>query len=129
MLFSPTKMFMIRLRNAWPGMITLQATFKRPVMCCIYLHITFILVSTYQCVPGIVLVCQVADELQQEAQGKIVELHEITWVKDQCRLDIRKYSLSKRKLNEWNKLSIDCATSVNTFKNKVDTYPRRAGYT
>ena len=33
-------------------------------------------------------------------------------------------------LNEWNKLSTDCVTasSVNMFKNKVDTYPRRAGY-
>ena len=31
---------------------------------------------------------------------------------------------------EWNKLSTDCVTasSVNMFKNKVDTYLRRAGY-
>ena len=34
------------------------------------------------------------------------------------------------KTNEWNKLSTDCVTasSVNIFKNKVDTYLRRAGY-
>ena len=31
---------------------------------------------------------------------------------------------------DWNKLSTDCVTarSVNMFKNKVDTYLRRAGY-
>ena len=52
-------------------------------------------------------------------------------VKDQCRLDIRKYSFSQRTVNEWNKLSTDCVTasSVNMFKNKVDTYLRRADYT
>ena len=49
--------------------------------------------------------------------------HEVTLVKDQCRLDIRKYSFSERTTNEWNKLSIDCVTasSVNMFKNKVNT--------
>ena len=68
-------------------------------------------------------------------------LHEISWcikcwvfsyktLKDQCRLDIRKHSFSQRTINEWNKLSTDCVTasSVNMFKNKVDTYLRRAGY-
>ena len=37
---------------------------------------------------------------------------------------------SQRTINEWNKLSTDCVTasSVNMFKNKVDTYLRRAGY-
>ena len=56
--------------------------------------------------------------------------HEIKLVKDQCILDIRKYSFSQRTINEWNKLSTDCviASSVNMFKNKVDTYRRRAGY-
>ena len=56
--------------------------------------------------------------------------HEVKLVKDQCRLDIRKHSLSQRTINEWNKLSTDCVTvsSVNMFKNKVDTYLRRAGY-
>ena len=34
--------------------------------------------------------------------------HEVTLVKDQCRLDIRKYSFSQRTINEWNKLSTDC---------------------
>ena len=57
--------------------------------------------------------------------------HEVKLVKDQCRLDIRKHSFAQRTINEWNKLSTDCVTasSVNMFKNKVDTYLRRAGYT
>ena len=56
--------------------------------------------------------------------------HQVNLVKDQCRLDIRKYSFSQRTVNEWNKLSTDCVTasSVNMFKNKVDTYLRRSGY-
>ena len=41
-------------------------------------------------------------------------------VKDQLRLDIRKYSFSQRTINEWNRLSTVCvnASSMNTFKNK-----------
>ena len=35
---------------------------------------------------------------------KIVELEdEVKLVKDQCRLDIRKYSFSQRKIIEWQK--------------------------
>ena len=54
--------------------------------------------------------------------------NKVKLVKNQCRLDIRKHS--QRTINEWNKLSADCVTasSVNMFKNKVDTYLRRAGY-
>ena len=37
--------------------------------------------------------------------------HEVELVKDQCRLDIRKYSFSHRTVNEWNKLSTDCITA------------------
>ena len=57
--------------------------------------------------------------------------HEVTLVKDQCRLDIKKYSFSQRKMNEWNKLSTECVTasSVSVFKNKVNSYLRRVGYT
>ena len=42
-----------------------------------------------------------------------------------------KYSFSQRITIEWNKLSTDCitASSVNMFKNKVDTYLRRVHYT
>ena len=56
--------------------------------------------------------------------------HEVKLVKDQCRLDMRKHSFSQKTINEWNKLSTDCVTasSMNMFKNKVDTYLRRAGY-
>ena len=57
--------------------------------------------------------------------------HEVKLVKDQCRLNIRKYSFSQRTVNEWNKLYADCitASSVDMFKNKLDTYLRRVGYT
>ena len=56
--------------------------------------------------------------------------HVVTLVKDQCRFDIRKYSFSERTINEWNKLSTNNvnASSVNMFKNKVDTYLRREGW-
>ena len=42
----------------------------------------------------------------------------IGYVKEQCRLDMRKYSFSHRVINEWNKLPNDCvnASSVNMFK-------------
>ena len=57
--------------------------------------------------------------------------HEVTLVKDQCRLNIRKHSFSQRTINEWNKLSTDCVTASNRnmFKNKVETYLRRADFT
>ena len=37
---------------------------------------------------------------------------------------------TRRLINEWNKLSTDCVTtsSMNMFKNNIDTYLRRAGY-
>ena len=52
-------------------------------------------------------------------------------VKKQSRLDVRKYSFSQRTINVWNKLSIDCvhASSGNMFKNKIDKYLAKAGYT
>ena len=64
------------------------------------------------------------------SHSRKIEL-EVTLVKDQCKLDIRKYSFSQRTINEWNELSTDCVTasSVNMFKKKVDTYLWRAGYT
>ena len=51
-------------------------------------------------------------------------------VKEQCRLDMRKYSFSQRVIHEWNKLPNDCfnASSVNMFKNRIDIYLIRAGY-
>ena len=64
-------------------------------------------------------------------KDSITRGHEVKLVKDQCRLDIRKYSFSQRTINEWNKLSTDCITtsSMNMFKKKVDIYLRRVGYT
>ena len=63
--------------------------------------------------------------------GKITRGHDFTLVKGQNMLDFRKYSFSKRKVNEWNKLSADCvySSSVNMFKNRIDNYLVRAGYT
>ena len=57
--------------------------------------------------------------------------HEETLVKDQCRWDIRKYAFSQRPMNEWHTFSTYYvnASSMNKFKNKVDIYLRRAGYT
>ena len=56
--------------------------------------------------------------------------HGVTLAKKQCRLDIRKFSFSQRRVNEWNRLSADCvgASSVNMFKNKMDINLRRARY-
>ena len=57
--------------------------------------------------------------------------HKAALVKEQCMLDMRKYSFSQRVINEWNKLPNDCvnASSVNMFKNRIDRYLIRAGYT
>ena len=57
--------------------------------------------------------------------------HGTTLAKKQCRLDIRKLYFSQRTVNEWNRLSADCvgASSVNMFKNIINIYTRRAGYT
>ena len=57
--------------------------------------------------------------------------HKAALVKEQCRLDMRKYSFSQRVINEWNKLPNNCvnASSVNMFKNRIDRYLIREGYT
>ena len=57
--------------------------------------------------------------------------HGVTLTMKQCRLDIITLSFYQRIVNEWNRLSADCvgASSVNIFKNKIDVYLRRAGYT
>ena len=64
-------------------------------------------------------------------EGKITRGHNYTLVKKQSRLDVRKYSFSQRTINVWNNLSTDCvqASSVNMFKNKIDKYLVKAGYT
>ena len=64
-------------------------------------------------------------------ESKITRGHNYTLVKKQSRLDVRKYSFSQRTINVWNNLSTDCvhASSVNMFKNKLDKYLVKAGYT
>ena len=64
-------------------------------------------------------------------EGSRTRGHKAALVKEQCRLDTRKYSFSQRVINEWNKLPNDCvnASSVNMFKNRIDRYFIRAGYT
>ena len=64
-------------------------------------------------------------------ESKISREHNFTLVKKQSRLDVRKYSFSERTINVWNKSSSECAhaNSVNMFKNKIDKYLVKAGYT
>ena len=64
-------------------------------------------------------------------QSKITIGHNFTQVKKHSRLDVRKFSFSQMTINVWNKLSTECvhASSVNMFKNKIDKYLVKAGYT
>ncbi len=64
-------------------------------------------------------------------QSKITRGHNFTLVKKQSRLDVRKFSFSQRTINVWNKLSTECvqANSINMFKNEIDKYLVKAGYT
>ena len=53
-------------------------------------------------------------------EGSRTRGHKAALVKEQCRLDMRKYSFSQRVINEWNKLPNDCvnASSMNVFNNR-----------
>ena len=66
-------------------------------------------------------------------QSKITRGHNFTLVKKQSRLDVRKFSFSQRTINVWNKFNINrvcTCSSVNImFKNKIDKYLVKAGYT
>ena len=64
-------------------------------------------------------------------ENKITRGHNFTLVKKQTSLDVRKLSFSQRSINVWNKLSSECvhASSVNVFKNRIDKYLAKAGYT
>ena len=44
---------------------------------------------------------------------------------------MRKYSFSQRVINEWNRLPNDCVYDCNVYiyKNRIDIYLIRAGYT
>ena len=64
-------------------------------------------------------------------EGNRTRGHKAALVKEQCRLDMRKYSFSQKVINEWNRQPNDCvnASMVNMFKNRIDIYLTRAGYT
>ena len=52
------------------------------------------------------------------------EEHDVTLVKGQSRLDVRKYSFFQMTVNEWNKLSADCvhSGSINMSMNRIENY-------
>ena len=54
-------------------------------------------------------------------------MNDFTLMKEQSRLDVKKYPFSQRTIGVWNKLSPDCvhASSVK-FKNRIDTNLVRA---
>ena len=54
-----------------------------------------------------------------------------TLVKEQSRLDVRKYSFSQRTINGWNKLSTNCvhASNVNNVKEYNRQVSRKGGFT
>ena len=64
-------------------------------------------------------------------EGSRTRGHKAALIKEQCWLDMSKYSFSQRLINEWNKLPNDCvnASSVNMFKDRIDSYLIRAGCT
>ena len=64
-------------------------------------------------------------------ETKITRGYNFTLVKKQSRLDDRKFSFSQRTINVGNKLSAECvhASCVNMFKNRIDKYLAKAGYT
>ena len=64
-------------------------------------------------------------------ESKINRGHDYKLVKKQSRLDVIKFSFSHRTINVWNNLSTDCvhASSFYMFKNKIDKYLVKAGYT
>ena len=54
-------------------------------------------------------------------EGSRTRRHKAALVKEQSRLDMRKYSFSQWVINEWNKLPNDWVNSVNMFKNRNPT--------
>ena len=64
-------------------------------------------------------------------ENKITGGHNFTLVKKQSRLDVRKFSFSQRTINVWNTLPTECvhASSVSMFKNRINKYLVKAGYT
>ena len=58
-------------------------------------------------------------------EGSRTRGHKAALVKEQCRLDMRKYSFSHRVINEWNKLPNECvnASRVYNFTKHVAFVP------
>ena len=56
--------------------------------------------------------------------------HSNVLIKNPCRLDVWKYAFSHRLVTLWNKRLASCVndTSVNMFKNRIDTYLQAASY-
>ena len=46
--------------------------------------------------------------------------HKATLVKEQCRLDMRKYCYSQRVINEWNKLPNYCVNANSVIYTYID---------
>ena len=55
-------------------------------------------------------------------EGSRTRGHKAALVKEQCRLDMRKYSFSQRVFNEWNKLLNGCVnfSSKSMFTKQID---------
>ena len=62
-------------------------------------------------------------------ESKITRGHNYTLVKKQSRLDVRKFTFSQMTINVWNNLSTYCVHASSMFKNKIDKYLVKAGYT
>ena len=67
--------------------------------------------------------------LKTDREANITGGHNLMINKEQCKVNIRKYSRSQRVRNIWNKLPIFCinSTNVNLFKNRIDKYLHKAG--
>ena len=61
-------------------------------------------------------------------ESQITRGHNFTLAKKQSILDIRKFSFSQRTIDVWNKLSAECVVLI-MFKNRIDKYLVKAGYT
>ena len=62
-------------------------------------------------------------------QSKITRGHNFTLVKKESKLDVRKFSFSQRTIKYGLNYQQIHASSVNMFKNKIDKYLVKAGYT
>ena len=57
--------------------------------------------------------------------------HDLKLFKPRCRLDCKKFAFSHRVVDNWNNLSFDitACNSVNSFKNRLDSYLEGRGFT